>query len=147
MEYGEYIKFVQTAIDWNNVIVFLYPYFWDTYWNQDEKLFLDHPDAIHREFLRAGAARIVLAIKPGFEEDVVSLLDQGQLGKLPVNHPFQKIAADVAKANQEYEKTAWSDGAREGDNPRVPGKLIGSWFDYTPTGALDIDVTLTKVKT
>ena len=56
MEYGEYIKFVQSAIDWDNVMVFLYPYFWDTIWEQDDRLFLNHPDLIHREFLRAGAA-------------------------------------------------------------------------------------------
>jgi hypothetical protein len=30
MQYGEYIKFVHEAIDWDNVMVFLYPYFWDT---------------------------------------------------------------------------------------------------------------------
>src|SRR5205807_1992299 len=28
MQYGEYIKFVQSAIDWDNVLVLLYPYFW-----------------------------------------------------------------------------------------------------------------------
>lgn len=63
-----YVKFVQTAIDWDNVMVFLYPYFWDTYPEQRVKLFMDHPDPLRREFLRAGAARVVLAIQPGFEE-------------------------------------------------------------------------------
>lgn len=147
MEYGEYIKFVQSAIDWDNVMVFLFPYFWDTYWSQEEKLFLAHPDAIHREFLRAGAARIVLAIKPGFEEEVVSLLDRGQLGQLPEGHRFHKLVEDVQQANALYEQTAQAPQEEdEGDNPRVPGLLIGSWFDYTPTGALDIAVTLTKVQ-
>jgi len=34
MEYGEYVKFVQNAIDWDNFTVFLYPYFWDSVWNE-----------------------------------------------------------------------------------------------------------------
>jgi hypothetical protein len=147
MEYGEYIKFVHEAIDWDNVMIFLFPYFWDTPSHHEEKLFLDHKDPLHREFLRAGAARVVLAIRPGFEEEVASLLDQGQLGALPNGHRFKKVAADVRAANAEYAKQAERDGDDEDhDNPRIPGTLIGSWFDYTPTGALDIDVITSRVQ-
>jgi GH18 family chitinase len=140
MEYGEYIKFVQTAIDWDNVMVFLYPYFWDTIWHEQQKLFLDHPDAVHREFLRAGAARVVLAVEPGFEDQVVSLLDQGQLGGLGEQSRFAKVIQDVQAANAAYAKTTQGGGRCE--DPREPGVLIGSWTDYTPSSALDIDVTL-----
>jgi hypothetical protein len=147
MEYGEYIKFVHEAVDWDNVMVFVFPYFWDTPGHHAEKLFLDHKDPIHREFLRAGAARVVLAIRPGFEEEVASLLDQGQLGALPNGHRFKKVAADVCAANAEYAKQAEPDGDSEDhDNPRRPGTLIGSWFDYTPTSALDIDVIMSRVQ-
>ena len=147
MEYGEYIKFVQAAIDWDNVMVFLFPYFWDTPGHHAEKIFLDHADPLHREFLRAGAARVVLAIRPRFEEEVASLLDQGQLGALPNGHRFKKVAEDVQAANAEYAKqTVPVSPGDEQDNPRIPGLLIGSWFDYTPTGALDINVITSKVQ-
>jgi hypothetical protein len=142
MQYGEYIKFVQTAIDWDNVMVFLFPYFWDTIWHEQEKMFLDHPDAVHREFLRAGAARVILAIQPGFEEQVVSLLDQGQLGNLPDQNRFQTAVDFVMKANADYAETA-KGGATE--NPKEPGVLIGSWTDYTPSSALDIETTVMPV--
>jgi hypothetical protein len=59
--------------------------------NQRLKLFLDHPDPTHREFLRAGAARVVRAVRPGYEEERVSLLDQGQLGLLDAGNRFKKV--------------------------------------------------------
>lgn len=137
MQYGEYIKFVQTAIDWDNVMVFLYPYFWDTVWHSIEKIFLTHPDPVHREFLRAGAARVVLAIQPGFEEQVVSLLNQGQLGNLPNQNRFAKAIDYVVAANKAFIETA--SGPEE---VKEPGILIGSWTDYTPSSALDIQTTV-----
>ena len=143
MQYGEYIKFVQTAIDWDNVMVFLYPYFWDSLWHESEKIFLDHPDALHREFLRAGAARVILAIQPGFEDQVVSLLDQGQLGSLRDPGRFQEALDYVKAANEEYTQTTV--GGEPEEDPKEPGILIGTWTDYTPTSALDIETTLMPV--
>lgn len=149
MEYGEYIKFVHSAIDWDNVMVLLFPYFWDSERRQSEKLFFNHPDPQHREFIRAGAARVVLAIRPGFEQEVVSLLDQGKLGTLPDGHRFQKVVDDVQEANKKYLEMTQTqlNNADETENPRQPGILIGSWHDYTPTGALDIEVEMIAVNT
>jgi hypothetical protein len=143
MQYGEYIKFVQTAIDWENVMVFLYPYFWDTISHAEEKLFLNHPDAVHREFLRAGSARVILAIQPGFEDDVVALLDQGQLGELPGGNRFQAAIAYVKDATNRF-KGAPAGGT--GQETNEPGILIGSWTDYTPSAALDIRTTVMEVE-
>lgn len=143
MEYGEYIKFVQNAIDWDHVTVFLYPYFWDNPWHAREKLFLEHPDAEHREFLRAGAARVIIAIQPGFEEAVVSLLDKGKLGAVTPQSRFGSVIADVRQANEDYAVTI----KPAGDPGVLGGKLIGSWTDYTPTSGIDMDVTLTPTIT
>ncbi len=145
MQYGEYIKFVQTAIDWDNVMVFLYPYFWDTIWNEQQKLFLQHPDPIRREFLRAGAARVILAIQPGFEEQVVSLLDQGQLGNLPDQNRFADAIAYVTETNAQLAPSAGDSGSAPPDSSKEPGVLIGVWVDYTPSSALDIQTTLLPV--
>ena len=145
MQYGEYIKFIQTAIDWDNVMVFLYPYFWDTIWHEREKLFLNHPELVHREFLRAGAARVILAIQPGFEEQVISLLDQGQLGNLPGQSRFTAAVEYVQSANADYAETANGGGSSE--DPKEPGILLGSWTDHTPSSALDIQTILLPVIT
>jgi hypothetical protein len=144
MEYGEYIKFVHSAIDWDNVMVLLYPHFWDAPAKAAQKLWLSHPDSLHREFLRAGAAKLVLAIRPGFEDQVVSLLDKGQLGQIDKDAIAAKIATQVRAANATYAKTTLPSGTGS-DDPREPGVLLGTWFDSTPSPALDIDVATSQV--
>jgi len=181
-----------------------------------------HPDAEHDRFLRAGYARIVLTIRPGFEEDFTRLVETGSLGG-PYKSPYLPIAqeienfartnyAGVPPANPEKEarpllypeqrKTwdtmqatmtaidtykatngnypaslavlpggepldAWgrpfvyrlpglgadydlislgADGKPGGEDldadisSAAPASLVASWFDYTPTSGIDIDV-------
>lgn len=149
MEYGEYIKFVHQAIDWDNALVLLYPYFWDNPDNHPAKLYLDHPDATHREFLRAGAARVVLAIRPGYEEEVVSLLDKGELGKLAPGSRFLPVIGAV-RASETGFVTALDHDLKPttigmAATADTRGTQIGEWYDWTPTSALDIDVTTRPV--
>jgi hypothetical protein len=101
MEYGEFIKYLHNAIEWENVLYFTYPYFWDDNKLWDFKKFLYHPDATHRMFLRSGAARVVLTIRPGFEASFTSLIESGSFGGLPGSHPYVTIAQEI----QDYAKT------------------------------------------
>jgi hypothetical protein len=147
LEYGEYIKFVHDAIDWERILVLLYPYFWDRADNHAEKLFLNHADATHKEFLRAGACRVVLAIKPEYEEKLVSLLDKGELGNLAPASRFWTTIETVQAAEKEFAEkraaaTAPGEDGLPPENEVEPGELIGAWYDWTPTSALDMDVTL-----
>jgi hypothetical protein len=64
MERGEFIKYVHNAIEWENVLYFTYPYFWDDNKLWDLKKFLFHPDPTHRTFLRSGAAQVDNASAP-----------------------------------------------------------------------------------
>src|SRR5439155_4397931 len=58
--HGEFIKFLHNAIEWENMVYFLYPYFWSHTGSWGLKKYLDHPDPIQKAFLRSGAGRIVL---------------------------------------------------------------------------------------
>lgn len=69
------IEFLQNAVEWENMLFFVYPYFWDDVENWPFKRFLVHPDPVHREFLRGGAARVVLTIRPGFEDAFIRLAE------------------------------------------------------------------------
>ncbi len=142
MEYGEYIKYVHAAIDWSNLAYVLYPYFWSNTAGTSgmDKLYLDHPDPAHRDFLRAGACRVVLPIQPSFESGVLSLLDQGQLGTLPNAHRFASVVDEVTTACAELEPEPGPNGALVDG-----GVTIGSWVEYTPTSALDLQVVTAKV--
>jgi hypothetical protein len=147
LEYGEYIKFVHDAVDWERILVLLYPYFWDRPENHYQKLYLDHADGTHKEFLRAGACRVVLAIKPGYEEKLVSLLDKGQLGNLAPASRFRDTIELVQAVEKEFveNRSAASEPGEDGEPPEEvvePGQLIGAWHEWTPTSAMDMDVTL-----
>jgi hypothetical protein len=150
LEYGEYIKFVHQSIDWENALVILYPYFWDNPENHASKLYLNHPDHVHREFLRAGAVRIVLAIQPGYEDEVVSLLDKGHLGKLTPDSRFEAIIAKVHEEQKRLSELTQLeppklDNVQDMNNLPRFGESIGSWINWTPTSALDMDVRLRAV--
>jgi hypothetical protein len=137
LAHGELIKFLHHAIEWENVLYFLYPYFWSHYARWDLKKYLDHPDPLHRAFLKAGSARVVLTIRQGFERDFASLLETGSFDGLPAGHPYLTIIEEMeAFANTNYAgiPPANPDQAAVAEE----GVLIGTWHEYTPTSALTI---------
>jgi len=89
------IRFIHHALEWENMLYFLYPYFWtdpykatDTEAEQEHpywefKKYLDHPDPMHRAFLKAGAARVVLPVRPGFEEAFLAFVNGRDIEDLP----------------------------------------------------------------
>jgi hypothetical protein len=95
LAHGEVIKFLHQAIEWENMLFFLYPYFWSHTARWEFKKYLDHPDFLHRVFLKSGSARVVLTIRPGFERDFVSFLETGTLDGLPQSHPYMTIASEM----------------------------------------------------
>lgn len=79
LQHGELIKFLHQAVEWENMSYFLYPYFWSAPNEWRQKLKLQHPDSTHEAFLKAGSARVVLPIRPGFEEKFLWFLKNGKL--------------------------------------------------------------------
>jgi hypothetical protein len=66
--YGDMVRFLNQAIEWENVITFLYSYFWDLPESWDFIRQIRHEDRTRQAFLRAGSARVVLTIRKGWEE-------------------------------------------------------------------------------
>ncbi len=133
LKHGEVMKFLHQAIEWENVIYVLYPYFWtdDFRWSFKQELF--HNDFVHRSFLRAGAARVVMTIRPGFEKDFLAFVETGKL-KTPLasTHPYMTIADELqAMAQTSYPFTPNA-------NDENPNNLVATWNEFTPTGALDV---------
>jgi hypothetical protein len=146
LHHGEVVKFLHEAIEWENVTYFLYPYFWDLPGNWDTIRRLAHPDPTRQAFLRAGRARVVLTVRRGFEKAFASIMELGAFGsELPKDHPYVTIAEDIENyANTNYPGIPPANPQGQPppiDNPAEAGVLIAEWFEYTPTGALDIEVT------
>jgi hypothetical protein len=95
IQFGEWVKFMHQAIEWENLLYFLYPYFWGSEVIGREKLLFEHADPEHERFLRAGYARIVLPVRPGFEEEFTSLVENGTLSG-HLSSPYLPIAQEIA---------------------------------------------------
>lgn len=94
-EEGEYIEFFERAIEWHNLDCLLYPYFWSNPaddWLNALQLQVDDPK--HEEFLKAGAARVVVPIRKGFEPAVMTYLSHPERPILWDGQSFDDIDAD-----------------------------------------------------
>lgn len=102
--YEAMVNFINQAIEWENVVFFLYSYFWDIpqSWKFIRKI--QHPDATRQAFLRAGSARVVLTVRKGYEAAFTWFAENGDLNAppvIPVGHPYMTIAQQI----QNYDKT------------------------------------------
>lgn len=76
---GSYIRFFENAFEWNNLMYVLYPYFWGRHSKWITALHLTDPDADFAAFLKAGAARVQIPVRPGFERAVAHFCQFGQI--------------------------------------------------------------------
>lgn len=67
---GNWIRFFENAFEWNNTMYVLYPYFWGRKARWISALHLTDPDPDFSAFLKAGAARVQVPVRPGFEKAV-----------------------------------------------------------------------------
>lgn len=130
LDQGQIIQFLHHAIEWENMAYVLYPYFWSHASRWDMKKDLDHPDFQHRAFLKAGASRVVLTIRPGFEQSFLSFIETGTFDGLPPDDAYMTLAAELqAFASTTYPGIPPANA--EGQNQPEQGQRIGTWFEYT----------------
>jgi hypothetical protein len=139
------VSFLHQAVEWENINSFLYPYFWTPRESWKQRLRLRDDDPIHEAFLRAGAARVVLPIRPGWEKAFLAVMETGSANGLDgTDHPYLTIAEEIqnfAKTNYPGMIPANPDEIdAEQATRQSEGILIGAWHEYTPTNALDIKI-------
>jgi len=76
---GRYIRFFEQAFEWEQMMYLFYPYFWGRKAKWRSQALLQDVDAQFADFLRAGAARAVLPVRPGFEAAIAHFLDTGEI--------------------------------------------------------------------
>ncbi|MGE5655436.1 MAG: hypothetical protein ACM37W_02250 [Actinomycetota bacterium] len=74
-----YVRFFEQAFEWEHILYFFYPYFWGWKPAWNHRMLLDDTDPAFADFLRAGAARVVFPVRPGFEAAVVHYLETGEI--------------------------------------------------------------------
>lgn len=74
---GKYIRFFEQAFEWEHIAYYFYPYYWGAKDDWQQAALFDDPDPEFGSFLRAGAARVVFPVRPGFESAIVYFLSTG----------------------------------------------------------------------
>ncbi|MGK0386674.1 MAG: hypothetical protein ACI849_001292, partial [Patiriisocius sp.] len=80
-------KFLEQAFEWSIMDYTFYPYFWADRKQWQEMYLSENTDTLFRSFLQAGLARVIVTVKPGFEEAVQYFLETGKVwlgGETPI---------------------------------------------------------------
>lgn len=73
--HGRFVQFLEQAFEWGQLSYVFYPYFWGRQSKWLELMNrLDYSDSQMSAFLRAGAARVLIAVTPGFYDAVMYFL-------------------------------------------------------------------------
>jgi hypothetical protein len=89
-EEGSFIRFFEQAFEWDQMQYVFYPYFWGHKLTWAERFQRQDVDPNFLELLQAGAARVVVPVRPGFEVALTHYLETGEIwngeGEPPVIH-------------------------------------------------------------
>lgn len=86
-KYTATAKFLEQAFEWSIMDYTFYPYYWADRNMWQEMYLTESIDPLFRSFLQAGLARVIVTVKPGFEEAVQYFLTTGKVwlgGETPV---------------------------------------------------------------
>ena len=102
---GRYIRFFEQAFEWEQMMYHLYSYFWSRKNQWMNKVTREDRDAEFADFLKAGAARVVVPVRPGFEQAITHFMETGEIwegGDLPaINSPLYVPLLDEIKAGDQ----------------------------------------------
>jgi hypothetical protein len=104
--YSSHVKFFEQAFDWANMSYLFYPYYWarKCRWTSlMQSAFA--VDNVFQAFLQSGMARVVVPVRPGFEDAVVHYMETGEIwngGEL-VLESDDELYLSIAEELQEVE--------------------------------------------
>lgn len=86
-KYTAFVKFMEQAFEWENLSYYLYPFYWGNKQNWEDLYQAENTDPLFRTFLQSGMARVIVTVRPGFEDAVQFYLATGKIwngGEVPV---------------------------------------------------------------
>lgn len=109
--YAAKVKFFEQSFEWNLMSYNFYPFYWadKNKWS-DLYNVTEFNDPIFRAFLQSGMARVVVTVRPGFEEAVNWYMATGQIwngGQVPtIDDPmYISIVDELRQVDGEVEET------------------------------------------
>lgn len=86
-QYTALAKFIEQAFEWNVMDYTFYPYYWANKNHWQDLYMSEELNPLFRSFLQAGMARVIVTVKPGFEDAVQFFMNTGRIwngGMVPV---------------------------------------------------------------
>ena len=78
-DWGAMVAFFERAFEWENIMYTYYPYFWGRRTHWSELILIQDTDPQFEAFLKAGAARVVIPVRPGFEAALAHYQETGDI--------------------------------------------------------------------
>lgn len=103
-DWGAVVAFFERAFDWENLMYTFYPYFWGRPERWEELILTQDVDPQFEAFLKAGAARVVVPVRPGFEAALAHYQETGDIWmgeEIPdmFGDHYVSIIAEIKAAN------------------------------------------------
>jgi hypothetical protein len=77
--WGAVVAFFERAFEWEHLMYVYYPYFWGRKAKWGELILIQDLDPEFEAFLKAGAARVVVPVRPGFEAALAHYHETGDV--------------------------------------------------------------------
>ena len=78
-KWGAMVAFFERAFEWENLMYTYYPYFWGRQTSWGELILIQDMNPQFEAFLKAGAARVVIPVRPGFEAALAHFQETGDI--------------------------------------------------------------------
>lgn len=142
---GRYIQFFEQGFEWEQMTYWFYPYYWARKKEWVNILKRDESDPLFMNFLQAGAARVLVPVRPGYEKTILHYLSTG--GEIwngedvpaPNDPLYVSIIDEVQEANGDF-----VGGVIEGEPwlSKVPTSLVYLEHQGSPSDLPDYSADL-----
>jgi hypothetical protein len=85
-QYAAMVKFIEQAFEWDIMSYRFYPFYWGNRQEWQKNYQIDVSDPVFRSFLQSGMARVIVSVRPGFEEAAMHFMATGEIwngGQVP----------------------------------------------------------------
>ncbi|MFD2562818.1 hypothetical protein [Aquimarina rubra] len=108
--YAAKVKFFEQAFEWDIISYQFYPFYWASKNNWSQRYIIENNDPLFKAFLQSGMARVIVTVRPGFEEMVNWYLATGQIwngGQVPTidDEEFVSIVEELQNPESVVEET------------------------------------------
>lgn len=74
-----YIQFFEQAFEWTQMMYTFYPYYWARKKKWPTLQQIQDNDPLHAQFLQAGSARVLVPVRPGYEDSILYYLETNKI--------------------------------------------------------------------